>query len=270
LIILFRESYETGKASLKKLRQETELHQKHLNSISDKARRSIDQPAQSEEMLREALQYVRDYDRSEEIQHESRVRDMISNERRSSLSPRVGSCVPAFAPYPNDFQDPAVIGGLGLTSYLDRSIGRMGGDMTVYPIGGDVALNTGVGEFVYSGANSGTASVRVDASVFGRWGEETFGGYWRNLTRLHVRTWDSGGQLFDGLTTIHDNSVVAAGVSIREFVGDSFSATVFLPSQSFRWYLVWAWVEQYTVGTPLNSGGGQNLSIFAQRLEICT
>jgi len=266
---LREEMLKTGKIAKEKLGRETKLHQKHLDRIYEPLRRQIGASPESEELTRESHEYVMAATQDlAELDIEQRMRNMIGNERRASLSPRVGSCVPAFAPYPSSYQDPSAIGGFGLVSHLDASIGQMGGFLTTYPIGGDVWLATGVGEWVYSGANSGTASVRVDTSVWGRCAEEAIGGYWRNMVKIHVRTWDADGQLYDAQQTIHDNWEVI-GLSIRDFNGDSFSPTMFVPIQAYRWYLIWAWAEQYTASTPINAGGGSNLWIYASRLEIC-
>lgn len=266
---LRHEMLKTGTIAKEKLSLQTRLQQKYLEPIYEPLRRQVGEPPEREEIARECQEYlIAAKQEFMQLEIEQRIRGMIANERRSSLSPRVGSCAPAYAPYPNSYQYPDVYGGDGLESYLNASIGCMGWYVTTYPIGGETWLATGVGEWVYSGANSGMASLRADLYVWGRCVEYSPGGYIRNIVRVHVRTWDATGQVYDAQQTIHDNWEVI-GFSIRDF-SDVFSPTVYVPIQPYRWYLVWAWVEQYAVGCPIICGGGQNLWIYANRLEICT
>ncbi len=186
---------------------------------------------------------------------------------RSKISPRIGSCVSAFAPYPASYSDPHS-GGIGaMHTHLNANTGQFGG-LTFLAVGGSQWLGTGVGEWVNSGPNSGMASVRADISVSGRCVEySALFGYFRNIVKVHVRTWDSEGRQYDASRVVHDNWEVL-GLSVRNFNNASFSPLVFVPIQPYHWYLVWAWAEQYTVCGGL-ADGGTHLWMRANRLEIC-
>jgi hypothetical protein len=262
---LHEEMMKTGEAAKAALDEETEWQQKHLDKIHDPLREVAGKGRKASEVSRPRLDEL-DCDKiASEMDDEARA--LFGEDLRSKVSPRIGSCVPAFSPYPADYNDLNSGGIGGMHSHLNASTGRFGG-YTFLAVGGSQWLGTGVGEWVNSGANSGVASVRADITVSGRCVEySALFGYFRNIVRVHVRTWDSSGRQFDSRRTVHDNWEVI-GLNVRDFSNTSFTPTVFVPIEPHRWYLVWAWAEQYTVCGGV-ADGGTHLWMRANRLEIC-
>jgi hypothetical protein len=260
------EMLKTGEVARKELEEETKWQMEVLDKLYAPLRDAVGKRPKGEGEITRS--YLDEFD-CEAIQSASEegAQETFCNDLRSRVSPRIGSCVSALAPYPSGYNDPHS-GGIGsMHSHLNQSWGYFGGE-TFLAVGGSQWLGTGVGEWVNSGANSGTASARADISVYGRCAEySALFGYFRNIVRVHVRTWDSSGQQYDASQTIHDNWEVI-GLNIRHFRGATFSPTVFFPVEPYRSYLVWAWAEQFTVCGGLGDGG-THLTIWANRLEIC-
>jgi hypothetical protein len=258
------EMARTGGTAKEELDRETAWHQEQLQAAFEPLRQGR-KPEERREVTRERLEALDSQFAERGIA--DLKRKALQSEARSTLSPRLGSCVSAFAPYPADYNDENS-GGIGaMHSHLDASIGQFGG-LTFLAVGGSQWLGTGVGEWIYSGANSGLASVRADVSVWGRCVEySALFGYFRNIVKVHVRTWDASGAMYDAQQVVHDNWEVI-GLSVRDFSGATFNPLVWVPIQPYRWYLVWAWAEQYTVCGGV-ADGGTHLWLYADRLEVC-
>jgi hypothetical protein len=258
------ETAKSARAAYERLYTATSLQQERLGPVTEALRRQAGQ-IEVEESKRASRERLAALDREVEDQRlAQRIGAMVRKDPRSRVTARLASCSYAYPPYSADWYSWDCVGDVH--HHLDRSIGQFGG-LTWVDVAGGCWLGTGVGEWFYSGANSGTAIVYADLSVYGSAEENAYFSYMRNAVNAHVLTWDAGGQEYQGTQTVHDNYEIL-GSNVRSFNGDAFSPFVYVPIDPYRYYFVWAWAEQYSVAGGA-AWGGTHLWIYSNRIVMC-
>ncbi len=297
---LHRQLQQKFSASLEKKKQLTELRKEGVGQMRASLRSQLGIPTEPPAVAPYEAEEVKtgeveppEFKDSEKRRTEITKEIEALNAKRpsdGSFPPVIGpcgSCVSVSPPMSSEYVEVNTnteLAAVRYQPYLNPQQGEFGGHTWLWRdeflhLGGggeSVYLVTGIGEWLFSGPNSGVGTVRADYRVSGKcltsaWYQD-YPGSVLNQAFIYLEVLDPGNVWHISRFRLYDEGLVPElyfpSTDSKEFDWDAFSLTVEVPIAPDDWYFVFAYLDLWSVGY-YDAYSHADLRIVVPRFEIC-